>query len=78
MEYLENELLKIGVATHGAELSSIFDKKRNKEMLWQADPAFWNRHAPVLFPIVGNVNKGVFKYKGKEYLHDGKTFLEPT
>jgi len=67
MEYIENDLLKIGIATHGAELSSIFDKRRNREMLWQADPAFWNRHAPVLFPIVGNVNKGVFKYKGKEY-----------
>ncbi len=67
MEYLENEYLKIAVAPHGAELSSIFDKKRNKELLWQADPSFWSRHAPVLFPIVGNVNGNVIKYKGKSY-----------
>ena len=29
MQYLENEYLKIAVAEHGAELSSIWDKKRN-------------------------------------------------
>ena len=64
MEYIENEFLKIGVEYHGAELSSIYDKKRDKELLWQADPAFWKRHAPILFPFVGNVNKGVYRYNG--------------
>ncbi len=67
MEYIENEFLKIGVEYHGAELSSIYDKKRDKELLWQADPAFWKRHAPILFPFVGNVNKGVYRYNGNEY-----------
>ncbi len=67
MEYLENEYLKIAVANHGAELSSIYDKKNNREMLWQADPKFWARHAPVLFPFVGNVNKGVYRFKGNTY-----------
>ncbi len=67
MEYIENEFLKIGVENHGAELSSIYDKKRDKELLWQADPAFWKRHAPILFPFVGNVNKGVYRYNGNEY-----------
>ena len=55
MEYIENEFLKIGVEYHGAELSSIYDKKRDKELLWQADPAFWKRHAPILFPFVGKL-----------------------
>ena len=67
MEYIENEYLKIGVAEHGAELSSIFDKKRNKELLWQADPKFWSRHAPILFPFVGNVASDEYRYKGKTY-----------
>ena len=67
MEFIENEYLKIGVAEHGAELSSIFDKKRNKELLWQADPKFWNRHAPILFPFVGNVVNDEYRYKGKTY-----------
>ncbi len=67
MEYIENEFLKISVSAHGAELSSIYDKENNRELIWQADPKFWARHAPVLFPFVGNVNKGVYKYKGKSY-----------
>lgn len=78
MEYIENEYLKVGIATHGAELSSIFDKKRNKELLWQADPTYWKRHAPVLFPIVGNVNGGVFKYKGKSYPMSAHGFARDT
>lgn len=50
---------------HGAELKSL--KKGDKEYMWCADPAFWGRTAPVLFPFVGAVNNNVFKYKGNEY-----------
>ena len=25
------------------------------EYLWQGDPAFWGKHAPILFPIVGSL-----------------------
>lgn len=67
MEYIENEFMKIAVSDHGAELSSIYDKKREKELLWQADPAFWNRHAPILFPFVGNVYNNEYRYNGKTY-----------
>ncbi len=67
MEYIENDFLKIAVSEHGAELSSIYDKKREKELLWQADPAFWNRHAPILFPFVGNVVNDEYRYNGKTY-----------
>ena len=51
MQYLENDRIKIAVADHGAELCSIYDKKRGHEVVWQADPKYWNRHAPVLFPF---------------------------
>lgn len=50
---LENQRLCIKVAEHGAELCSIYDKKNSREILWQADPSYWKRHAPVLFPNVG-------------------------
>ena len=33
----------------------------------QADPVFWNRHAPVLFPNVGKYYGGHFTYNGKAY-----------
>ena len=50
---IENDYLKVSVNDHGAELYSIFDKIHNREVIWQADPAYWKRHAPVLFPNVG-------------------------
>lgn len=37
----------------GAELTSL--ALDGTEYLWQADPAWWGRHAPVLFPIVGTL-----------------------
>ncbi len=65
--YLENNLLKISVDTHGAELSSIFNKSENKEMLWQGDPQFWGRKSPVLFPVVGKYKNGKTTYNENEY-----------
>jgi galactose mutarotase-like enzyme len=65
--FLENDVLKIAVDSHGAELSSIFNKAENKEMLWQGDPEFWGRKSPVLFPVVGKYKNGKTTYKGKEY-----------
>lgn len=55
MKTVSNQELTIRVSEHGAELSSIVANATGKEYLWQADPAFWKRHSPVLFPIVGSV-----------------------
>ncbi len=65
--YLENDVLKIAVDTHGAELSSIFNKSESKEMLWHGDPEFWGRRSPVLFPVVGKYRNGTTTFKGNEY-----------
>jgi galactose mutarotase-like enzyme len=32
-----------------------------------ADPAFWPRHAPILFPVIGMTNGGVVRVDGVEY-----------
>lgn len=67
MHTLENEWLKVSVNDWGAELCSIYDKKADREVIWTADPAFWNRHAPVLFPFVGKVTGGFYTYDGQKY-----------
>ena len=51
--------------THGGEAVSL--RKNGTEYLWNADPTFWGRHAPVLFPFVGSL-------KNKEYRIDGKSY----
>ena len=63
---LKNDILSIKVNRHGAELWSIRDHS-GREFIWQADPAFWKRHAPVLFPIVGSLWDKKYRVDGKEY-----------
>ena len=65
MQTLTNGILTVNVKEHGAELSSIV--KNGTEYLWQADPAFWGRHSPVLFPIVGSVWEKRYRVGGREY-----------
>ena len=67
MHILENDQLRVSISDHGAELSGIFDKKNNREVLWNADPAYWKRHAPVLFPNVGRLYNDISLINGKTY-----------
>ena len=65
MHTLKNEILTVQVKEHGAELASI--RKGSVEYLWQADPLFWGRHSPVLFPIVGSVWEKRYRVDGREF-----------
>ena len=65
MKPISNKQLTIQVSPHGAELCSIV--ANGKEYLWQADPAFWKRHSPVLFPIVGSVWENEYRNEGIPY-----------
>ena len=64
---LKNEELTLTVISAGAEMKSLKDNKTEQEYLWQADPKFWGRTSPVLFPIVGN-------YAQKQSVYEGKTY----
>ncbi len=64
---LENDLLKITVAEHGAEIRSIIRKSDGVELMWQADAAYWGRTSPVLFPLVGNYYEKKSIYAGHTY-----------
>lgn len=64
---LENEELRIEINRFGAELARIYGKRNDTEYLWSADPKYWKRSSPVLFPFVGSL-------KNKEYRFEGKTY----
>lgn len=63
---ISNGTLSATISTKGAELQSLQDSA-GREWLWQADPAVWPRHAPILFPIVGKAAGGVLNWKGASY-----------
>ena len=50
----------------GAELLSLQDAA-GREYMTDADPAYWTGHAPVMFPIVGALNGGIYRLDGQEY-----------
>lgn len=57
--------MQISVSHKGAELTSLIANGR--EYLWQGDPAFWGRRAPILFPIVGKLADDKLRINGNEY-----------
>ncbi len=63
---IQNEFLSLTVDTHGAEAVSL-KNAAGEELLWQADPAVWKRHAPILFPWTGKLPGGTFEVDGKTY-----------
>lgn len=62
MVTIGNGLLEVSINRKGAELKNLYHKIRKQEYLWQADPNFWGKHSPVLFPIVGSLKENNFKY----------------
>ena len=68
MEYiLENEYLKVTVTDWGAQVKSVIRKSDGAEHIWQADPAVWGYHAPILFPYCGRLKDGVLTVGGRDY-----------
>lgn len=67
---LENDILRVEIDSFGAEVKSVLSKANGQEYMWQADPKFWGRTSPVLFPFVG-------KLKNNSFLHGGKTYSMP-
>lgn len=65
--HLKNAQIGICVDSFGAELRSLKKTATGTEYMWGADPAYWKRTSPVLFPIVGSLNNGIYRYSGKEY-----------
>lgn len=67
MYTLSNEHIQVKIHPHGAELKELYDKAADRNVLWNADPAYWNRSSPILFPFVGMVKDKVYRHDGKEY-----------
>lgn len=64
---IRNEYMQVEIAAAGAELTSVYDLKRDQELLWNGDPAYWKRRSPILFPNVGKTYANVMRIGGKTY-----------
>ncbi|MBO4808715.1 MAG: aldose 1-epimerase family protein [Lachnospiraceae bacterium] len=64
---LENDEISVEIDELGAQMVSLVDKKTGKEYMWCADPKFWGKCSPVLFPFVGRCINKEYSYRGKTY-----------
>lgn len=67
-EWIEigSSALRASINPFGAELSSLRDAQ-GRELMTDADPAYWTGRAPILFPIVGRLNDDVLWLDGASY-----------
>ena len=65
--FLENDQLRVGIKSLGAELFSVEHKVHNLQYMWNGDANYWAKTSPVLFPIVGTLKSNAFSYRGNQY-----------
>lgn len=70
MYTLKNKDLAVQVISLGAELKSLKNCRTRQEYMWGANPEYWKRTSPILFPLVGN-------YKNKEVRYNGRMYSLP-
>lgn len=62
---LQNDLMRVTLKPQGAEMTSWV--VTGVDYLWQGDPTYWGRQAPILFPVVGRL-------LDEQLLHDGQLY----
>lgn len=62
---LKNGDVSAKLISKGAELKSLCVKGR--ELMWRADPSFWGKTSPLLFPMIGTLKEGKTIINGNEY-----------
>lgn len=61
-----NDRLSAAIDPLGAELTHLRDAE-GRELMTDADPAYWTGRAPILFPIVGRLNGDALRLDGRDY-----------
>lgn len=63
---ISNSNLSAQIKHLGAELFSLKSDQK-KEYIWDGNPAFWGKHSPILFPIVGSLQNNSYLYNNQKY-----------
>lgn len=71
---LENEQVRAEVESFGGELKSLADRASGQEYMWEADPVFWGKTSPILFPFIGKLEGGAYRHGGKQYIMEKHGF----
>ncbi|NLL78127.1 MAG: aldose 1-epimerase family protein [Clostridiales bacterium] len=72
---ISNGRLTVAVDSRGAELKSLRKSESGKEYMWCADARYWGRTSPTLFPLVGGLKEGQYRFNGKTYYMQKHGFI---
>ena len=61
-----SDRLQARINLHGAQLWQLIDHD-GFDLLWSGEPQVWNGRAPILFPIIGSLADGVYRYRNARY-----------
>lgn len=64
---ISNGKLVASVDSCGAELKSLRRVDTDQEYMWCGDKQYWGRTSPTLFPLVGGLKNGEYRYDNKVY-----------
>jgi galactose mutarotase-like enzyme len=67
MIQISNGIIEASFLAKGAELKSLLTLQCEKEWIWEADPAFWGKTSPILFPIVGGLKDDTYQFNGQNF-----------
>ena len=73
-----NGKLAVEVDSRGAELKSLRRISDGVEYLWYGDEAYWARRSPLLFPAIGGLKNGEYRFKGQTYHLERHGFIKDT
>lgn len=62
---IENAYIKLEVQEKGGSMTSIYDKKRDAELLYQPLPDAWQGQDVFIFPFIARLIDQTYSYKGK-------------
>jgi galactose mutarotase-like enzyme len=68
MYFLENEQLKVTINPKGAELLN-WNRKNQKNYMWEWNPEFWVNTHLFFFPIVGTLKNDTPTYNEKNIIY---------
>ena len=64
---IENDDLMISVNLKGGSLTSIYDKKREKELLYHPRKESWQGQDVFIFPFIARIQNQTYTHNGNEY-----------
>ncbi|MGA3233452.1 hypothetical protein ACA593_11885 [Lactiplantibacillus pentosus] len=73
---ITNEKIRVVISNLGAEIQSVELLESGVNVIWNdVNQQYWQRHAPILFPIIGRLNDNSYKYRGRKYELNQHGFL---